>query len=469
MILRMLYDESLAQASYLVGCLTSNEALIIDPNRFIDQYIQLAQSQGLRISAVAETHIHADFVSGARELAQRTGAQLYLSAMGPAEWNYPYASEAHATLLHDGDTFQIGKVKLQALHTPGHTPEHMSLLLTNTATTNEPMGLFSGDFLFVGEVGRPDLLERAAGISGTMEIGARQLFRSLQKMRTLPDYLQIWPGHGAGSACGRTLGAVPQSTLGYERLGNWAFAIHDEDEFVREVLAGQPEAPFYFAEMKRINKTGPEPIATVTLPAQKTLDDLHVRLREGMRIVDTRSADDYGAAHIPGTINIPLGASFVSWAGWLLSYTQPFMLIIDPHNVAHAQQLLSLIGLEHIAGYLSTDGIEQWKAMGKDLGTIHKIDVDELRQRSKQGALYVLDVRSASEYAAGHIDGATNIPLGYLEQRLQEIPAERMIAVHCQKGNRSAIAASILDAHGLTSFVDVRGGFEAWEKGETKT
>jgi hydroxyacylglutathione hydrolase len=199
MILRTLYDESLAQASYLIGCSATGEALVIDPNRHIDHYIQLAQKKDLRITAVTETHIHADFVSGARELAQSTGAQLYLSDMGPAEWKYTYAVEAGAILLHDGDPFKVGNILLQALHTPGHTPEHVSFLLTDTATTDEPMGLFTGDFLFVGDVGRPDLLEKAAGLTGTMETGAQMLFHSLQKIRHLPDYLQVWPGHGAGN------------------------------------------------------------------------------------------------------------------------------------------------------------------------------------------------------------------------------------------------------------------------------
>ncbi len=464
MILRTLYDESLAQASYLIGCSATGEALVIDPNRHIDHYIQLAQSKDLRITAVTETHIHADFVSGARELAQSTGAQLYLSDMGPVEWKYTYAVEAGAILLHDGETFKVGNILLQALHTPGHTPEHVSFLLTDTAATDEPMGLFTGDFLFVGDVGRPDLLEMAAGFTGTMETGAQMLFHSLQKIRHLPDYLQVWPGHGAGSACGRTLGEVPQSTLGYERRRNWAFSIKYEDEFVKKVLAGQPEPPFYFAEMKRINKVGPAPVSTLTLPPQETLDQLHAYLMEGIRIVDTRSADEYAAGHIAGTINIPLNGSFVTWAGWLLPYDRPFLLIADTAEVAQAQRLLSLIGLEHIAGYLPIDAINQWKAMGNSLEHIQKMDVVTLLQHIRQEHIQLLDVRRASEYAAGHIEGAKNIPLGYLERHLQEIPTDRAIAVQCQTGIRSAIAASLLMAHGFKQSIDILGGFAAWQK-----
>ncbi|GHO93130.1 MBL fold hydrolase [Reticulibacter mediterranei] len=464
MILRTLYDESLAQASYLIGCSATGEALVIDPNRHIDQYIQLAQSKDLRITAVTETHIHADFVSGARELAQNTGAQLYLSDMGPVEWKYTYAEEAGAILLHDGDIFKVGNILLQALHTPGHTPEHVSFLLTDTATADEPMGLFTGDFLFVGDVGRPDLLERAAGLTGTMEVGARMLFHSLQKIRHLPDYLQIWPGHGAGSACGRTLGAVSQSTLGYERRWNWAFSIKNEDEFVKEVLAGQPEPPFYFAEMKRINKVGPALIGTLTLPLQETLDQVKVRLMEGVRIVDTRHADEYAVGHIPGTINIPLNGSFITWAGWLLPYDRPFLLIADAAEVAQAQRSLSLIGLEHIAGYLPIDAINKWEASGNSLERIQTMDVATLRQRLQQEHIQLLDVRGASEYAAGHIEGSKNIPLGYLERHLQEILTDRTIAVHCQAGTRSAIAVSILAAHGFKQSIDILKGFAAWQK-----
>ncbi len=464
MILRPLYDESLAQASYLVGCSATGEALVIDPNRQIEQYIQLAQSKGLRITAVTETHIHADFVSGSRELARRTGAQLYLSAMGPAEWQYMYATEAGAILLADGDTFNIGNILIQVIHTPGHTPEHLSFLLTDTAAADEPMGLFTGDFIFVGDVGRPDLLERAAGITGTMETGARLLYRSLQKIRQLPDYLQIWPGHGAGSACGRALGAVPQTTMGYERRYNWAFSVADEDEFVETVLAGQPEPPFYFAQMKRINKVGPALIGDLAQPSQETLAQLHTRLIEKTRIVDTRSADAYAKGHLPGTINIPLGDSFLTWAGWLLPYDRPFFLIADQADLLPAQSLLSLIGLEQIAGYWPKDVVEQWVASGKELEQIQRGDVVWLSQKIKHAQVHVLDVRGASEYHSGHIEGAINIPLGYLERRLQEIPTDRVLAIHCLAGTRSAIAASVLAAHGFGQGVDIVDGFRSWEK-----
>lgn len=464
MLLRTLYDESLAQASYVVGCQATGEALIIDPNRSLDQYIELVERKGLRITAVTETHIHADFVSGSRELAQRTGAQLYLSDMGPAEWKYTYAAEAGAILLKHKDTFKVGNILVQALHTPGHTPEHLSFLITDTAGANEPIGLFTGDFLFVGDVGRPDLLERAAGVQGTMKDGAHQLFRSIQVARELPDYLQIWPGHGAGSACGRALGAIPQTTIGYERRFNWAFAIKDEEAFVQAILEGQPEPPFYFAQMKRVNKVGPALLGELSTPPVETIEQLKAQLTDHVRVIDTRPADAYAAGYIPGTINIPLNGSFLSWAGWLLSYERPFVLIADQTEVIEAQRMLSLIGLEHLAGYLPVAVVQRWKESGLPLGQLHKMDATSLRQRIVQGNLPVLDVRGASEYEAGHLEGALNIPLGYLEQRLQEVPAQQEFVVHCQAGGRSAIAASILAAHGFSQHIDMAGGFAAWEK-----
>lgn len=267
MLLRLFYDATLAQASYLLGCGRTGEALVVDPNRDVAQYLRAAAAEDLRITQVTETHIHADFVSGSRELAQRSGATLLLSAEGGQDWQYGFAREVGARLLRDGDAFDVGNVRVDVLHTPGHTPEHLSYVVTDAPASAAPVGMFSGDFLFVGDVGRPDLLERAAGIGGTMEAAARQLFRSLRRLAAFPDHLQIWPAHGAGSACGKSLGGVPQSTLGYERLANWAFGVSDEHEFAAQVLEGQPEPPRYFAEMKRVNREGPRVLRGLPQPA----------------------------------------------------------------------------------------------------------------------------------------------------------------------------------------------------------
>ena len=265
MLLKYFYDQTLAHASYLVGCQKSGTAMVVDPGRDVEPYLQVAAENGMKITGVAETHIHADYVSGAHELAARIGAKLYVSDEGPAEWKYQYATRYDHQLLKDGDEFKVGNIKFTVVHTPGHTPESISFLLTDQGGgATEPMGIFTGDFVFVGSIGRPDLLEEAAGIFGSAKVGAHDLFASVQKFRALPDYLQIWPAHGAGSACGKGLGAIPSSTVGYEKRFNPALQFTDEGEFVDYILADQPEAPKYFAVMKRVNKVGPELLGTVT-------------------------------------------------------------------------------------------------------------------------------------------------------------------------------------------------------------
>src|SRR6185369_9614528 len=329
MYFQRFYDAKLSQASYMIGCQLTGDAVVVDPNRDVQQYIDAAAREGLRVTHVTETHIHADFVSGARELAQRTGEQLLLSDEGTADWKYRYAADAGARLLKHGDAFMIGNIRLEVMHTPGHTPEHISFVVTDTPAGAGPWGILTGDFVFVGDVGRPDLLERAVGKKGTMEAAARTLFRSLRLFRALPDHVQVWPGHGAGSACGKTLGAVPSTTVGYEKLANWGVATTDEVEFVHMVLAGQPEPPRYFAEMKRINKEGPRILGELRRSTRLPAQAIDALLRDGEIVVDTRSAADYAAGHVPGTLNIPLGGSFTTWAGWLLSYDRDVYLLVD--------------------------------------------------------------------------------------------------------------------------------------------
>lgn len=469
MLLLRFYDEGLAQASYLIGCQTTGEALIVDPNRDIEQYIAAAEAEGLRIAHVTETHIHADFVSGSRELAQRTGATLYLSDEGAPDWRYAFAAQAKAVPLEDGARFQVGRVAIEALHTPGHTPEHLVFLVTDTPAASEPLGVLSGDFVFVGDVGRPDLLERAANIRGTMETGARHLFRSLQRFKQFPDYLQIWPGHGAGSACGKALGAMPQSTVGYERIANWAFGIVDEDAFVTAVLEGQPEPPRYFAEMKRINKEGPRLLGGLGRPGRLPASRVSDLLAEGALVVDTRPATDFAAAHIPGTINIPLNRAFTGWAGWLIPYDRDFYLLIDRARddaVKTAARDLAMIGLDRLAGYLDCDEemLETWRASGGTLESTPQMTVAQLRERQATGDVTVIDVRGRSEWEAGHLPGVANIPLGLLPDRLAELPERGTIVLQCETGSRSAIAASVLEARGRGAVANLEGGFTAWRK-----
>src|SRR5262249_170646 len=271
----------------------SGEAVIIDPNRNIQRYMDAAEAEGLRICAVTETHIHADLVSGSRELARCTGAALCVSAEGGQDWQYAFANAPGVRLLQHGDSIRAGDIRLDVIHTPGHTPEHLTFLLTDEATSAEPLGAFTGDFIFAGDVGRPDLLERAAGIAGTMETGARQLFASLRCFEARPDRLLLWPGHGSGSACGKSLGGMPVTTLGYEKLANWAFSAKDENEFVARVLEDQPDPPRYFAEMKRVNRIGAG--IAPGKPVHLAPDTLEVAVMAGVKaqVIDLRSAADF--------------------------------------------------------------------------------------------------------------------------------------------------------------------------------
>ena len=465
MFFERFYDTQLAQASYMIGCQRTGEAVVVDPNRDVQQYVDAAAKEGLRVTHVTETHIHADFVSGARELAQLTGAQLLLSDEGDADWKYAFAKEAGARLVKDGDHFMVGNIRMDVLHTPGHTPEHISFLVTDTPAAAGPWGILTGDFVFVGDVGRPDLLEKAAGVRGTMEAGAHTLFRSLQGFRALPDHLQVWPGHGAGSACGKALGAIPSTTVGYEKIGNWGVATTDEDEFVRMVLAGQPEPPKYFAQMKRINKEGPRILGgaqrTTRLPAA-ALDGL---LRKGEVVVDTRPAAAFAAGHVPGTINIPLNGSFTTWAGWLLPYDRDvYLLVDDVHAADEAVRDLAMIGLDRVAGTFGADALGAWTAAGRTLGTIAQTTPREAAALLERGEATVIDVRGRTEWEAGHLPRVQNIPVGYLTEHLDELPTDRPVVVHCQSGARSAIAASVLQARGVKNVVNLAGGFAAWQQ-----
>ncbi len=467
MLLRRFYDDKLAQASYLIGCSRTGEALIVDPNRDVQQYLDAARREGLRVAHVTETHIHADFVSGSRELAERAEARLYLSAEGGPDWQYAFARGSGATLLHDGERFMVGNVRIDVMHTPGHTPEHIVFLVTDTAGADQAMGALTGDFLFVGDVGRPDLLERAAGHSGTMEAGARKLYQSIRRFVTLHDWLQIWPGHGAGSACGKALGAVPQSTLGYEKLFNAALQFESESDFVDFILEGQPEPPRYFAQMKRINRDGPPILGDFRTPARHGLELLEQVLGKGAVVVDTRPAADFAHGHVPGSINIPLNASFTTWAGWLIPYDREFYLIVDEMRASaldEAVRDLAMIGLDSVAAFFGSEVLHRWREKHGALGTIATLGVDDLAHARERAGMEVIDVRGQSEWEGGHLPGVRNIPLGYLTDHLDELPRDRPLVLHCQSGSRSAIGASLLRARGFENVFTFEGGFAAWEK-----
>lgn len=467
MFFQRFYDDTLAQTSYLIGCAATGQALAVDPNRDAAQYQRAAEAEGLRITHVTETHIHADFLSGTRELAHRTGAVMHLSAEGGPGWEYAFAERDGAVLLRDGDHFMVGHIRFDVLHTPGHTPEHLSFVVTDTAGATGPMGIVTGDFVFVGDVGRPDLLEKAAKVAGSADGAARALWKSLAKFRALPDHLQVWPGHGAGSACGKGMSAVPQSTVGYEKLFNWAFGAKAEAEFVAQVLADQPEPPKYFAEMKRLNRDGPPILDGFRRPARVEARELPRVLDEGGIVVDARPSAAFVARHVPGTIHIPLDRSFTTWAGWLLPYDRPFYVLVSGDSTERLDEALrdlALIGLDGAAGWFGEDAIAAWGAAGRAYGSTEEIEPADLAWRRERGEVAVLDVRGQSEWKAGRLPGVDNIPLGYLLDQLDDLPAGRPLVLQCAAGGRSLIAASLLEAHGITDVVNLTGGITAWEQ-----
>ena len=462
MLLKYFYHSKLAHASYMVGCQATGEAIIIDPGRDVTPYLQEAGSQGMRIIAITETHIHADYLSGARELAEQTGARLYLSDEGDEDWKYGYLEGYDHQLVKDGDTFKIGNIQFEVIHTPGHTPEHISLLVTDRAGADKPMGIFTGDFVFVGDVGRPDLLEKAAGIANTANEGAHQMFESLRRFKTLPDYLQVWPAHGAGSACGKALGAIPSTTVGYEKLFNVALSYTDEATFVKALLDGQPEPPKYFAMMKRLNKDGPKVLNGLLTPQKLSFNQLESLLEEGATIVDTRAASAFANGHIPGTINIPYDNSFITWAGWFLNYENPFYLMVDSSRITEMVGDLIYIGLDNIGGYFEPEIIETWTQHGHSLESYQETTPQEIAEQVKNGEVLVVDVRAASEWEEGHIPTAQHLMLGYLPDQVEAVSRDKPVVVQCQAGARSAIGASILQAKGITNVKNLKGGITDW-------
>lgn len=468
MLLERYYDEALAQASYLIGCEQSRDAIVIDPNRDINRYVRAAAAHRLRITFVTETHIHADFLSGSRDLAKAARAALLLSGHGGDQWSYAYADADGARLLRDGDTISVGKVRLDVLHTPGHTPEHIAFLVTDMATGSGPMGMISGDFVFVGDVGRPDLLERAAKVAGTMEGSARQLHASLRRLTELPDYLQIWPGHGAGSACGKALGAVAQSTLGYERLYNPAFQQGTEAAFVRWVLADQPEAPSYFGVMKRLNRDGPPARPSSSSLPQLDAKGVETALDKDLWVVDVRGSQDFARAHVAGSVNIPSGSkSFLTYAGTVLTYDRPIVIVAKSWEQAQsAIRALALIGIDQVAGWAILDVLQQIKSEGRRLGSLPTIEAQALATKLQGNgqAPRVIDVRGLSEWNEGHLPKATHIYLGDLAERTADAKRDEPVVVHCESGTRSSIAASLLMAKGFSDVTNFTGGFTAWRK-----
>ncbi|HSR41841.1 MAG TPA: MBL fold metallo-hydrolase, partial [Longimicrobiales bacterium] len=374
MFFRQVFDPGLAQYAYLIGCEETGEALVLDPERDVDRYLEAAREEGLRLVAAAETHVHADFLSGCRELADR-GCTVYLSDEGGEAWRYrwPEATGADVVLLEDGDVFRVGSVELRALHTPGHTPEHLGFLVTDRGGgADRPMGIASGDFLFVGSLGRPDLLERAAGEVGAMRPAAEALYASLDRLLELDDWLQVWPGHGAGSACGKGLGSVPESTLGYERRFNPSIAAarRGRDAFVESILADQPDPPLYFARMKRLNRDGPPPLGELPDPRRLAPEELAELAGGAVQLLDARAdRSAFMAAHLRGSLYASLEEDFATVAGSYLDPDRPVVLVVDEADRDEAVRTLVRVGIDRIEGWAtpgSLDALAGERAAGEE-------------------------------------------------------------------------------------------------------
>lgn len=452
MLLRQIFDPQLAQYAYLIGCQKTGEALIIDPERDIDRYHELAHENGLRITAVTETHIHADFVSGAREFAQDPQVHLYLSGEGGPDWSYAWPNgRANTHLLKDGDTFTVGNISIKAILTPGHTPEHMSFLITDVGGgASEPIALATGDFLFMGDVGRPDLLESAAGVKNVMEPSARTLQCSLaERLAPFGDYLQILPGHGAGSACGKSLGAVPVTTLGYERRFNAPLktALTDGERFVAEILQGQPDPPLYFATMKRVNRDGVR--VTGGVPHAPRIDAatfVELSADTKVAILDTRdNRYAFHEAHVPRAVSAPLHSSFFSnSAGSFLGENDDFIVIVErPEEIDIAVRQLYRIGLDRVKGWIILEDVQ---AAGLCTGRTIIKDIRAFDSDDVGGEESIIDVRTTAEYQQGHLPGAHSFPYTRLRERLSAVPRGRRVYVHCASGKRASLATSFLAA-----------------------
>lgn len=455
MYFKQFYLGCLAHASYLIGA--QGEAAVVDPQRDVDQYIEAAAAQNLKIKYIIETHLHADFVSGHRELAARTGAEIVFGEKAGAA--FPHRA------VKDGDELSIGSVKLGILETPGHTPESICVLVTDAANADEPKKILTGDTLFIGDIGRPDL---AGGKGYTPQMMAAMMYDTLHnKLLKLDDAVEVYPAHGAGSMCGKNLSSETSSTIGKQREFNYALQPMAKDEFVRMMTADLPAAPAYFPKDAEINRAGAAPLRDLPRLKRMTPAEVAEHKRDGEMILDVRSAADFGAAHVPGSMNIGLGGQFASWAGTLIAMETPLVIVAESEAKAHeAQTRLARVGLENVKGYLA-GGIDAWQTAGFEVATVPQISVAELKELvASQPDLQVVDVRRAGEYESGHAPRAVTAPLSNLNETLPSLQLDpsKLTAVICAGGYRSSAATSIMQPRGFTNLLNVTGGTSAWIK-----
>jgi hydroxyacylglutathione hydrolase len=459
MYFKQFYLACLAHASYLIG--SEGQAAVVDPQRDVDGYIKEAGAHGFKIKYILETHLHADFVSGHRELAARTGAEIIISEKAGA--TFPHRA------VKEGDEIKFGKVILQIMETPGHTPESICILVTDTEVSDQPQKVLTGDTLFIGDVGRPDL---AGGKGYTPQMMAGMMYDTLQeKLLQLADDVEVYPAHGAGSMCGKSMSKETSSTIGEQRKFNYALKPMAKDEFVRMMTAELPEAPAYFPKDAEINRSGAAALSQ--LPKPEGLSPEQVReatatiQTNSLRyvILDVRSAAEFGAGHVPGSLNIGLGGQFAIWAGSLIPLTAPIVIVAQSEaQIDEAQMRLARVGIENVKGYLE-GGLHGWQQAGFEVATVQQISVDELNsQLHDQKDLQVIDVRRPAEYQSGHVPRAIHAPLltlGTNATNLSTDPA-KPTAVICAGGFRSSAATSILEQHGFANLLNVTGGTTAW-------
>jgi hydroxyacylglutathione hydrolase len=459
MYFEQFYLTCLAHASYMIG--SEGEAAVVDPQRDVEIYLQAAEEQGLKIRHIFETHLHADFVSGHKELAARTGARIYIGAQAAA--SFPHVA------LRDGFEVKIGGVRVRALETPGHTPESICLVLTDEEKSSasdasahnpgQPWAVLTGDTLFIGDVGRPDLSR-----AHTAQQLAGLLYDSLhKKLLALPDAVLVYPAHGAGSLCGRNMRAEKSSTIGTERLTNYALQIASREEFIQQLTANLPARPDYFLEDAEINRSG---AATLTeLAPLHALSPVEVQtlLRQNAWVLDVRSGDEFAARHVPGSVNIALCGQFASWAGGILGiHANPVLVADSDVQIEEARLRLARVGIEELRGYLA-GGVTAWQTAGLPVMQTPQISAQELNQKLSAGQCDVLDVRREGEWKAEHIAEAEWWALDAFPQGLPNIDAEKTVAVHCKSGYRSIIACSLLERAGHRNVVNLTGGFDAWQ------